>query len=179
MNATAARLSAKAAKATAAALLRVRAPRKGAWRGTYIAKEESPGQWRVVQSRSDPMRLFVEALRLEFSWAGTLDSDGGSIPRILQKSPHLRLRPDAFLKSYFLHDAAYRAAALFVRAPEAGNRWREISLDRREADALLYCGLCAEGATLAEAQAIYRACRLFAWRAWNAHRLRKEKEAES
>jgi hypothetical protein len=40
-------------------------------------------------------------------------------------------------------------------------------VDRRQADAQLYCGLGAEHATLADAQTIYRAVRMFGHRAWD------------
>lgn len=165
MNATAAALAAKAAKIAARELLKLPAPRKGGWRGCYIAERTGDGKrWWVEQSATDPMRLLVDDLALEFSWGGRLFSDGGSIPKAAQAIKDLRLKPDSFPKSYFLHDALYERGGAFVREP--GGTWHEVPVDRRQADALLYCGLGAEGATLAEAQTIYRAVRMFGNRAW-------------
>lgn len=169
MNAATAALAAKAAKLAASELLKLPAPPHGEWRGAYIAKLTSGGVWWwVEQSAADPMRLFANDLGLEYSWGGRLLSDGGSIPKACQGIKELRLKPDSFLKSYFLHDACYSRAWTCVREP--GKKWHSVRIDRRQADALLYCGLCAEGATLAEAQTIYRAVRMFGHRAWAQHR---------
>lgn len=169
MNAASAALAAKAAKLAARELLKLPAPRKGEWRGCYIAEPCSGGkEWLVEQPASDPMRLFVADLALEFAFGGRLRSDGGSIPKACQGIKALRLKPDSFLKSYFLHDACYGRGRVEVREP--GGKWHAVPLDRRQADALLYCGLGAEGATLAEAQTIYRAVRMFGHRAWNQNR---------
>ena len=164
MHAATAALAAKAARSAAKALLSIPAPRKGRWSGAYAAKRTGK-LWEVVQSQKDPMRLWVEVLDLEYAWAGCQTSDGGSIPHACQAIKGLRLKPDSFLKSYFLHDALYARGGAFVREP--GRLWHWVGLERREADALLYCGLCSEGATLAEAQTIYRAVRMFGRHAWN------------
>ena len=163
-------LAAAAAALAARELLKLPAPPHGEWRGAYVASRRPDGLWGVVQSAADPMRLFVPGLALEFAWAGTLVSDAGSIPKTAQSIKALRLAPDSFLKSYFFHDACYERAQVFGREP--GGYWRALPLDRRKADALLYCGLGAERATLAEAQIIYRAVRMFGHRAWE--RCRKE-----
>lgn len=168
MNASTAALAAKAAKLAAKELLKLPAPRKGEWRGAYVAEKQADGLWHVVQSQTDPMRLFVTDLALEFAWAGTLLSDGGSIPKAFQHVKGLHLAPDAYLRSFFHHDALYERALVFVREP--GGTWHRVPVDRRQADAQLYCGLGAEHATLADAQTIYRAVRMFGHRAWEACR---------
>lgn len=167
MNAAAAALAAKAAKIAARELLKLPAPPHGEWRGSYVA-ERKGDLWLVVQSQADPMRLYVKSLGLEFAWAGRILSDGGSIPKAAQSIRALRLKPDSFPKSYFHHDALYKRRKVWVREP--GGDWHEIEIDRRGADAQLYCGLGAEKATLAEEQTIYRAVRMFGWRAWEEDR---------
>ena len=161
MNATAAALAAKLA---ARELLKLPAPPHGEWRGAYVAERRLDGLWHVVQSQTDPMRLFVTDLGLEFAWAGQLVSDGGSIPKAFRHVNGLNLAPDAYLETYFHHDALYERAKVWVRKP--GGKWHEVPVDRRQADAQLYCGLGARHATLAEAQTIYRAVRMFGHRAW-------------
>lgn len=173
MNAATAALAAKAAKLAGEELLKLPAPPHGEWRGAYVAERQPDGLWHVVQSATDPMRLYMTDLDLEFAWAGRLVSDGGSIPKWAQGIKGLHLSPDAYLRAFFHHDALYERAKVWVREP--GGRWHEIPVDRRQADAQLYCGLGAEKATLADAQVIYRAVRMFGHRAWE--KCRKEAHA--
>jgi hypothetical protein len=148
----------------AAALPRAR----GEWRGHLIAEAEGKG-WRVRTDPADPCRLFVAETGLEYRWDGEFWSDGGSIPKAFQGAKHLRLRPDSFPRSYFLHDDVYANWRVFVRE-DGTKEWRRVPVTRLEADTLLYVGLVAECATALEARVIFRAVRMFGHHAWNAHR---------
>ena len=140
----------------------------GTWRGR-LAFDLDGGIYHVRQVADDPLRLVVPALGFEYSFRGGFDSDGGSIPKILQGIPRLRLKPASFLRSYFMHDYCYAAAGCWCRRPDA-HAWSSLPLTRAMADCLLYAGLTAEGATLAEARAIYRAVRIGGSVAWRKHR---------
>lgn len=140
----------------------------GEWRGRLAFDLDGDG-YHVRQSADEPLRLFVPDLGFEYSFRGGFDSDGGSIPKILQDIPRLRLKPDSFLRSYFLHDYCYAVAVCWCRRPDA-HVWSSFPLTRAMADCLLYVGLTAEGATLAEARAIYRAVRIGGSVAWRKHR---------
>ena len=95
-----------------------------------------------------------------------------------QEIKQLRLKPDAFPRSYILHDAIYATAAVKVRDPAKTVPWTVMPAKRADADVLLHVGLSCEGATRAEAAAIYRAVQLFAGAAWSKHR-RRERESAS
>ena len=155
------------AKAAVKLLLSAKPSRKDRWRGTYTATKNGK-YWIVTNDPADPSRLYVKHVGLEYAFAGTIRSDGGSIPKALQGVKGMRLKPDSFPRTFFQHDANYDTGTVFVRIP--GGEWVEVPIDRQTADALLYIGLCAEDATLAEAHAIYRPVRMFGWRNWDACR---------
>lgn len=140
----------------------------GEWRGK-LAFDMDGGIYHVRQVADDPLRMFVSDLGFEYSFRGGFDSDGGSIPKILQDLPRLRLKPDSFLRSYFLHDYCYALAGCWCRRPDA-IAWSSLPLTRAMSDCLLYVGLTSEGATIAEARAIYRAVRIGGSVAWRKHR---------
>lgn len=150
------------------AALSIRPHVHGEWMGDL--RFERDGEiWHVQQPAEYPCRLWIPQVGFEYAWKGGFDSDGGSIPAIFQTIKQLRLRPDAFLRSYFLHDYCYAAAVCWCRRPDA-RAWSRLALTRAIADCLLYVGLTAEGATLAEARAIYRAVRIGGSVAWRKHR---------
>lgn len=148
--------------------LTVRPHVHGEWLGQLLYDQHGD-RYTVVQSADAPLRLAVPALGFEYAYRGGFESDGGSIPAVFQHIKRLRLTPDAFLRSYFLHDYAYAFAACWVREP-GGRVWAHLPLTREMADCLLYVGLSAEDATLAEARAIYRAVRIGGGMAWRQHR---------
>lgn len=164
-------LAALAAKVAASLLdeaLKVKPHVHGEWLGTLEYDKDGP-LYIVRQPAKDPLRLYVPELGFEYAFQGGFESDGGSIPSFFQDVPRLRLKPDSFLRTYFLHDYCYLKAACWVRLPGAC-AWSWLPLTRAMADCLLYVGLTAEDATLAEARAIFRAVRIGGGIAWRQHR---------
>lgn len=143
----------------------------GEWLGT-LDFDKGAGVYHVRQPAANPLRLWIPELGFEYAYKGGFVSDGGSIPAIFQAIKQLRLKPDSFLKSYFLHDFCYATASCWCRRPNAPS-WAHLDLNRAIADCLLYVGLTAEDATLAEARTIFRAVRIGGGVAWRQHR-RKE-----
>jgi len=141
----------------------------GEWRGELLF-DRTGDLFHVRQSATDPLRLVVPAVGYEYAYKGGFDSDGGSIPVLFRAIKQLRLKPDDFLKSYFLHDFAYASASVWTRKAGTSSPWARLPLDRAMADCLLYVGLTAEDATLVEARAIYRAVRIGGSIAWRQHR---------
>ena len=156
-------------------------PDEGEWRGKYklerIGTAESKlgnvAIYRCEIDPQDPLRLFHRKSRLEFSFVQTVfHSDLGSIPWFVQGIKQLRLKPDAFPRSYLFHDAIYSKSSMRVRDPAKDAPWIVMPSKRSDADVLLHVGLSCEGATRAEAAAIYRAVRAGAGFAWNNYRKR-------
>lgn len=154
-------------------------PDEGEWRGEHkLAKiGEAEGKlgnvsiYRCEIDSQDPLRLFHRKSRLEFSfYQPVFHTDLGSIPWEFQGIKQLRLKPNAFPKTYLLHDAIYAKAAMRVRDPAKDLPWMIMPAKRADADVLLHVGLSCEGATRAEAAAIYRAVQAFGMFAWNKHR---------
>jgi hypothetical protein len=142
----------------------------GEWLGTLdFDKDAFRKLYLVRQPAEDPLRLWIPELGYEYAYRGGFQSDGGSIPTIFQAIKQLRLKPDSFLRSYFLHDFCYATASCWVRQSDAPT-WARMELNREMADCLLYVGLTAEDATLAEARTIYRAVRIGGGIAWRSHR---------
>lgn len=140
----------------------------GEWLGTLDFNKDA-SLYRVRQPAENPLRLWIPELGFEYGYKGGFISDGGSIPAIFQAIKQLRLKPDSFLKTYFLHDYCYATASCWCRRPDS-SVWSRLDLDRAMADCLLYVGLTAEDATLAEARTIYRAVRIGGGVAWRQHR---------
>lgn len=175
MDPALAALAAKMGKALLDEALKIKPHVHGEWLGDLVFDKGRDGMYWVRQSAENPVRLLVPELGYEYAWKGGFSSDGGSIPKILQGIPNLRLHPDDFPRSYFLHDYAYATASCWTR-PAGGGVWAQLPLKRGWADCLLYVGLTAEDATLAEARAIYRAVRLGGVFAWRQHRRADGKE---
>ena len=177
-------LAAKLLKDAAVRFAKSDEPDEGEWRGKYkLAKigvaEGKLGNvaiYRCEIDAEDPLRLFHRKSRLEFAPVQPLfHTDLGSIPWPAQEIKQLRLKPDAFPRSYLLHDAIYSKAKVLVRDPAKSTGWMVMEAKRADADVLLHVGLSCEGATRAEAATIYRSVQLFAGVAWMAHR-KREKE---
>ncbi|MBQ7252299.1 MAG: DUF1353 domain-containing protein [Kiritimatiellae bacterium] len=152
----------EAARRAATALPRSR----GTWAGSYVA-EKVRGGWRVANAPDTPCRLAVDGAGIDYAFGTELFfTDGGSIPKPVQGVKHLRLAPDSFPKTYFLHDWCYAHAAVLARKTGGDGPWLCLPVTRLEADTLLYCGLVAEGATALEARLVFRAVRMFGRRAW-------------
>lgn len=154
-------------------------PDEGEWRGKFKlvkigvaeGKFDSVSIYRCEIDADDPLRLFHRKSRLEFSFAQPVfHTDLGSIPWFVQGIKQLRLKPDAFPRSYLLHDAIYSKSSMRVRDPAKDAPWIVMPSKRSDADVLLHVGLSCEGATRAEAAAIYRAVRAGAGFAWRKHR---------
>ena len=141
----------------------------GEWTGDLLYDRHGD-LYTVRQSAANPLRLAIPSIGFEYAYKGGFESDGGSIPIVFRAIKKLRLRPDDFLKSYFLHDYAYATASLWTRELGTSSPWARLHIDRAMADCLLYVGLTAEDATLVEARAIYRAVRIGGSIAWRQHR---------
>ena len=80
------------------------------------------------------------------------------------------------MRSYSLHDAAYKSACVLVRDPAKSQAWTRIPVNRADADMLLFLGLTCdetpsgENASIADCAAIYRSVQAFAGGAWDKHR---------
>lgn len=157
-------------------------PDEGEWRGKHKLTKigEAEGKlgnvsiYRCEIDAQDPLRLFHRKSRLEFSFVQPVfHTDLGSIPILAQEIKQLRLKPDAFPRTYLLHDAIYAKASVKVRDPAKTAPWVVMPAKRTDADVLLHVGLSCEGATRAEAAAIYRAVQAFGGIAWDKHRKRE------
>jgi len=168
---TASSITAFALKYGFKALVKIPAVRKGYWRG-HCSIEKTADGWIVTNDTADPCRLYVPALGLDYAFGvdgKPFATDLGSIPEILQGAKYLHLKPDDYPKTYTTHDWGYKFEGIYVSHPDA-NDWHFVRVDRREADIIMYIGLCSEGATLADSQAIYRGVRMFGNSAWQSHR---------
>lgn len=94
------------------------------------------------------------------------ESDGGSIPRLVQCIP--ALQKDRYWRSYGFHDSAYRYGGWYVRM--ADGAFRFVRLTRAEADEWLYRMIIAEGGTLATARTVWAAVRACGWACWSSKR---------
>lgn len=93
-------------------------------------------------------------------------TDMGSIPGPLQWVPGFA--KDRFLLTYVMHDAAYCGHGLYFRSPGAscfGFR----AMRRKDADALLYETVLAEGGSRLLARCIWLGVRAGGARAWDRH----------
>ena len=174
MDPALAALAAKVGSALLDEALKIKPHVHGEWLGSLEYDQDGP-LYLVRQPAKEPLRLYIPELRFEYAFKGGFTSDGGSIPSFFQDINRLRLKPDSFLRTYFLHDYCYLKAACWVRIP-GSDRWAWLPLTREMADCLLYVGLTAEDATLAEARTIYRAVRVGGGLAWRNHR-REERDA--
>lgn len=181
-------LAAKILKDAAVRFAKGDEPDEGEWRGKYSLKQigvaerkfDTVAIYRCEIDPQDPLRLFHRKSRLEFSFVQTVfHSDLGSIPILAQEIKQLRLKPDAFPRSYLIHDEIYSKAAVRVRDPAKIAPWTIMPAKRADADVLLHIGLSCEGATRAETAAIYRAVQLGGFVAWNKHRQRERESARS
>ena len=122
----------------------------------------------------DPLRLYSYVTKHEYRGKLILKaSDLGSIHPIFRHigGDTLDLDPQAFPKSYHLHDSVFDDGGVWVRDPEqAKSDWVFVETERVFADILLLWGLSAEGANNATMQAVYRAVRVGAGAAWKNHR---------
>ena len=159
---------------------------EGEWRGNYALRQIGVAEgklgnvsiYRCEIDVSDPLRLFHRKSRLEFApIQAFFHTDLGSIPILAQEIKQLRLKPNAFPRTYLIHDAIYASAAVKVRDPAKTAPWGVMPAKRQDADVLLHVGLSCEGATRAEAAAIYRAVQLGGFVAWNKHRQRERDSA--
>lgn len=157
-------LAEKLARELVVELAKVRPHVHGEWLGR-LEYERANGLYQVRQPSEDPLRLWVPELGFEYAYRGRFLSDGGSIPKILQKIPYLHLQPDAYLRSYFTHDYGYEHEYIWCR-PRGAETWTQLPVDRVMMDCILYIGLTAENATLADARIIYRAVRVAGESAW-------------
>lgn len=143
----------------------------GEWRGELKFEAGEGGECRVFQP-DDPCRLWIPAVGLEYAWAdGGWRSDGASIPAWACRVLHCAR--DDFRRSGFLHDFSYETEGVYARNPDADLRWTRIAVDKDTADTLLRVGVTAEGATNAQAEAIWLGVRTpFGEAAWRRCRER-------
>lgn len=123
---------------------------------------------------ADPLRLYSYVTKHEYRGMLNLKaSDLGSIHPILRPigGELLDLDPVAFKKSYHLHDSVYEEGGVWVRDPaNPKSDWVFVECERVFGDILLLWGLSAEAANNATMQAVYRAVRAAAGKAWENHR---------
>lgn len=176
---------------------------RGVWLGK-LAQETTAEPVAAAQAgyrSSTPVRLVigdaVDPLRwkheggTEYRMDDPLITDGGSTPKLARDACKNWADLDpfgGFRREFYFHDAAYRSAGCWVRLPtvlakEHGldvakgkvlTDWLWMPLSRAMADLLLFQQLPSSGGRNGEVQAIYRAVRLGAARAWRNHRRRAE-----
>jgi hypothetical protein len=164
-------------------------PDLGEWRGEFTIRLLDSVEGKVLGipmystrvylvelPQENPLRFFHKESGIEYSPCKLkFASDLGSTPWLVHGTECARLTPDAFPRTYILHDAAYMDARIRVR--KDGHDWTEVELDRREADILLYWGLSAEPITpeptRLECQAVYRGVRVGGSIPWGEHRRRQ------
>lgn len=185
MNAVLA-LAIKILKDAAVRFARSDEPDEGEWRGKFKLEKIGTAEGKLANvdifrceiDPQDPLRLFHRKSRLEFAPVQSVfHTDLGSIPLLAQEIKQLRLKPNAFPRTYLIHDAIYSRAAIRVRDPAKIAPWTIMPAKRADADVLLHIGLSCEGATRAETAAIYRAVQLGGFVAWNKHRQRERESA--
>jgi len=135
---------------------------KGRFEGRFALYPLPGGQWwgrmryEFRLDADDPLR-WIEG---GYCWQPDrhFDSDGGSIPRLVQCVP--ALQKDRYWASYGFHDSHYRYGGLY----QAGLFIKE---SRRKADERLYRQLLAEGATTATAKTVWGFVRAFGGFCWD------------
>ena len=93
-------------------------------------------------------------------------TDGVSTPRIIRNLPGYDATGDNWL-SGVLHDAAYRGTLL---KQSADNTFERAMLTQAEADALILEAMTTQGVGVIRRNIIYRALRLFGFKAFNEDR---------
>jgi hypothetical protein len=92
------------------------------------------------------------------------------VVRLFGLKEMLDLDPAAFKKTYHLHDSVYDEGGVWVRDPAIPKSdWVFVECERVFGDILMLWGLSAEGANNATLQAVYRAVRVAAGKAWENH----------
>jgi hypothetical protein len=129
--------------------------------------------YNVSLPPDDPLRLYSFVTKHEYRGRLILnESDLGSIHPILRPigGEMLDLDPAAFKKTYHLHDSVYDEGGVWVRDPAIPKSdWVFVECERVFGDILMLWGLSAEGANNATLQAVYRAVRVAAGKAWENH----------
>jgi hypothetical protein len=135
--------------------------------GGFTLEPRRPAHWwsrTVFDFRLNPV--------MPLTWyCGTIEAqpdqhfvtDGGSIPKLVQIIPAFDSM--RYARPYAFHDSAYKNHCWYERRPGDIN-CRKRTLTRTEADEWLCRMLMADGATLATAQTVYRAVRMFGWACW-------------
>ena len=95
MDVALATLAKKMAPALLDAALELKPHVHGEWLGKLVYEVAPGGLWHVRQKAEDPLRLLVPELGFEYAFQGGFFSDGGSIPKVLQGIPKMRLKPMA------------------------------------------------------------------------------------
>jgi hypothetical protein len=168
------------------------ARKRGEWRGEWA--QETPVEPEAAAQAGYPTaracRLVVNSMVNPRHWhheSGAdympdtpLVTDGGSTPAIAREhcSKWADLEPfGRFTDAFYFHDAAYRDAGCWVRLSPT-NPWEWMPLSRAQADTLLFQQMPSTGGRNGEANAVFRALRVFGGRAWAAHR-RRETETKT
>lgn len=148
----------------------------------------------IVNDRRDPRRWRHES-GTEYMPDTPGITDGGSTPALARDAVKkwADLEPfGKFADAYFFHDAVYRDAGCWVRLPKAEaakhglsvpkgsdlSAWTWMPLTRAMADTLLFQQMPSCGGRNGEVQAIFRAVRVGAARAWRNHRRRAANRSE-
>jgi len=129
----------------------------GEWRGVLLCHKTGRYSWEVRQDWSDPRRLYVPKLGMEFAY-GFQNSDGPSIPRLVcLLFGHGR--------EDFLDDYGYEHEGVFVRIPDG--EWEFVKMDKKSIDVLLKVGVLAQDAKYWQSDLVYWGVRTkFGEKAW-------------
>ena len=90
-------------------------------------------------------------------------TDLGSVPLTLQYSLPKWFAKDRYIRAYIFHDSAYKHGGVWVCI---NGKWTFRNLTRKQADDMLYHMLIAEGASKANARAIWLGVRAGGWYSW-------------
>ena len=160
---------------------------RGEWRGQYKQLSDvddvaataagyrsgTPCKLAVNDLQDDPRR-WVHESGWEYALETPVVSDGGSTPGIARErcKEWADLDPfGTFIDEFLFHDAGYKWAGCWVRK-DANSEWVWVPLTRAQVDTLLFQQMPSSGGRRGESNAVFRAVRLFAGRAWRAHRRR-------
>ncbi len=139
----------------------------------------------VVNSPLDPLH-FAHESGYDYMFDTPLVTDGGSTPKLARKAckDWADLEPfGKFRWAFYMHDAGYRDAGLWVRLPkEVGvahgfeimpggkTDWVWFPMSRAMVDTILFQSMPSLGGANGEVNAIFRAVRLGGGKAWKRHR---------
>ncbi len=123
-----------------------------------------------------PNLTFTNKRGVQYQPDRHFNTDGGSIPPIVQSSFILHLNPFDFLRSYLYHDCGFIYGGLYIKYP-GEEEFKFRLLDRRQVNALLAVMMPFDGALISDVIAIYTAVNIGSIFVWD-HEVKPLKQRE-